>query len=188
MVDLSQFESFLRRYQDLVYATALRLLGQPADAEDIAQQVFLRAYDRFAQIGSSPTAGGWLKTVTTNLCLNHLSRYRARWRFFSEMETGSANGDVTIAESAVVEDRDAEELRAERRQRLEAALQRLPDHQRVPLVLFHFQSMSYEAIAARLGVSVGKIKTDIHRGRLALRRQVSTETEFIERPVPPRRN
>ena len=58
---------------------------------------------------------------------------------------------------------------AEAQQRLEAALERLPDHQRVPLVLFHFEQMSYEEIARTLKVGLGKVKTDIHRARLALR-------------------
>ena len=58
----------------------------------------------------------------------------------------------------------------DRSARIEAALEALPDHQRVPLVLFHFEGMSYEAIAASLGISLGKLKTDMHRGRLALRR------------------
>ena len=74
----------------MVFATAVRLLGNAADAEDAAQTVFLRAFQRFEDIGSSPAAAGWLKTTTTNVCLNHLSRYRARWRFFSEMGDGDA--------------------------------------------------------------------------------------------------
>ena len=54
--------------------------------------------------------------------------------------------------------------------RLEAALRALPSHQRVPLVLFHFEQRSYDDIARLLGVSLGKLKTDMHRGRLALKR------------------
>ena len=76
----------MRQYQDMVFATAARLLGSETDAEDIAQTVFLRAFERFAVVSASDTAGGWLKAVTRNLCLNHLSRYRARWQFFSELE------------------------------------------------------------------------------------------------------
>ena len=63
--------------------------------------------------------------------------------------------------------RDLEQ--ADERAQLEQALRRLPDHQRVPLVLFHFENISYQAIADLLGVSLGKVKTDIHRGREALR-------------------
>src|SRR4249920_3356043 len=86
MTGAEEFEAFVRRYQDMVYATASRLLGSPAEAEDVAQAVFLRAFQRFDAIARSPAVAGWLKTVTTNACLNHLSRYRSRWRFFSELE------------------------------------------------------------------------------------------------------
>ncbi len=169
MTDADRFEAFLREFQDMVFATAVRLLGQPAEAEDIAQTVFLKAFERFETIGDSPAAAGWLKTVTTNLCLNHLSRYRARWRFFSEMETGEGDQASTyearLAAPASSDDIDGAGGRA----RLEDALRRLPDHQRVPLVLFHFEEKSYQDIADLLGVSLGKVKTDIHRGRDALR-------------------
>src|SRR5258706_11303465 len=85
MTDADPFEVFVRRYQDMVFATAVRLLGNRVEAEDVAQTVFLRAFQRFEQIGASPAAAGWLKTVTRNACLNHLSRYRTRWRLFSQM-------------------------------------------------------------------------------------------------------
>src|SRR5262245_56671399 len=85
MTDADRFEAFLREFQDMVFASAVRLLGNPVEAEDIAQTVFLKAFERFDSIGDSPAAAGWLKTVTTNLCLNHLSRHRSRWRLFSEM-------------------------------------------------------------------------------------------------------
>ena len=62
--------------------------------------------------------------------------------------------------------------RAERNARLEHGIRRLPPHQRVPIVLYHFEERSYLEIAEALGVSVGKIKTDIHRGRLALRKLI----------------
>lgn len=170
----------MREYQDMVFATAVRLLGNPADAEDVAQAAFLRAFERFDRIESSPAVAGWLKTVTTNLCLNHLTRYRNRWRFFSELPSAADDGRMVGYEDALLADEaiDADEAldAAALAARLEQALLRLPGHQRVPLVLFHFDDMSYEAIAARLGVSLGKIKTDIHRGRLALR-QVLADAE-----------
>jgi len=179
MTGIARFEAFVREYQDMVFATAVRLLGNRADAEDVAQTVFLRAYERFDDIGASPAAPGWLKTVTTNLCLNHLERYRARWRFFSELDAPRGDGRPPFAASLRAGGSAAETAEAldarDRHARLERALQALPDHQRVPLVLFHFEDMSYEAIADTLGVSLGKVKTDIHRGRLALRRVLAPE-------------
>jgi RNA polymerase sigma-70 factor (ECF subfamily) len=172
MTDVARFEAFVREYQDMVFATAVRLLGRAGDAEDIAQTVFMRAFERFDEIGASATAAGWLKTVTTNLCLNHLSRYRARWRLFSEMDDGR---DTPGLEARVARMASApEEIeRAEAQERLERALRRLPDHQRVPLVLFHFEEMSYQAIAGALRVSLAKVRSDIHRGREALKQELS---------------
>jgi len=171
MSDAERFEAFVRRYQDLVFATAVRLLGRPSDAEDVAQTVFLRAFQRFDRLQDEPAAAAWLRTVTRNACLNHLARYRARWQFFSELGAGAEAGiDVAGSLAAAGEAPDATILRAEAHGRLEDALRRLPDHQRVPVVLFHFEDMAYQDIARALGVSVGKVKTDIHRGREALRR------------------
>jgi RNA polymerase sigma-70 factor (ECF subfamily) len=176
MTDAGTFEAFVRRYQDMVFATAVRLLGNPADAEDVAQTVFLRAFQRFDQIGSSPAAAGWLKAVTRNACLNHLSRYRARWRLFSELGRPETEDEAGYEAGLISERSLALELEeADLVGHLEQALRRLPDHQRIPLVLFHFEDMGYQEIAGALGVSLGKVKTDIHRGREALRRQLTTD-------------
>ena len=175
MTSADEFEAFVRRYQDMVYATAVRLLGNPSEAEDVAQTVFLRAFQRFAEIGQSPAAPGWLKTVTTNACLNHVQRHRSRWRLFSELR--SSDDDAADFESTLASDSsqvlDLE--RADSRARLETALAELPDHQRVPLVLYHLEDMGYQEIAERLGVSLAKVKTDIHRARLALRKRLAID-------------
>lgn len=169
MRNADEFEAFVRAHQDMVFAIAVRLLGNPAEAEDVAQSVFLKAFERFDQLAASPVAAGWLKTVVRNACLNHLSRYRSRWRFFSELadDQPDTEGDARLSS-------DSSPLRrleqADGRAQLERALSSLPDHQRVPLVLFHFEEASYDEIATLLGVSLAKVKTDIHRGREALRR------------------
>jgi RNA polymerase sigma-70 factor, ECF subfamily len=161
------FDTFVREYQDMVYAVAVRLLANEAEAEDVAQTVFLRAYEHFADIRGDTRVAGWLKTVTTHLCLNHLERYRARWRFFSEMgETGAAPFDAPAEDAGPEAALEA----SERHSRLEQALRDLPPHQRVPLVLYHLEGQGCDDIARLLGVSVGKVRTDMHRGRLALRR------------------
>src|SRR5262245_34759797 len=94
MTGADPFEAFVRAHQDLVFTAAVRLLGSRTEAEDVAQMVFLRAFQRFADIGHSPTAAAWLRTVTRNICLNHLSRYRSRWRFFSELPRSAAAPDA----------------------------------------------------------------------------------------------
>lgn len=166
-----RFDAFMHAHQDMVYTLACRLAGSSADAEDLSQQVFLRAWKHFAGLDGNPAAPGWLRVTTTRVCLNHLQRYRWRWRFFSELEGGDGGEEVPgdfasrVADEAAVEPGSG----VGRSEWLEAALAKLPASQRVPLVLFHFESMPYEAIAEHLGVSLSKVKTDILRGREKLK-------------------
>ena len=153
----------MRAYQDMVFSTASRLTGNDAQAEDLAQEVFLRAYEHFHELRTSSSAGGWLKTVTTHLTLNYLTRYRKRRRLFSELEAGAPAIEWETPDTLLA-DIDAEQ----RRQIIDEALRRLPDHQRLPLVLYHFEDLSYQEIAENLQISLAKVKTDIRRARAAL--------------------
>ena len=116
--------------------------------------------------------GGWLKTVAVNMCLNHLSRYRSRWSFFSEMAVGGGEDAEREIEFEAPQDVGEELACADRRRLVEQALQKLAAAQRVPLVLFHLEGMRYEEIASKLNVSLGKVKTDIFRRREALRKRL----------------
>jgi RNA polymerase sigma-70 factor (ECF subfamily) len=153
----------------MVFSTASRLTGNDRQAEDIAQEVFLRAYEHFAHLCGSPAAGGWLKTVATHLTLNYLTRHRKRRRLFSELrsaaEADSSSPELDIPQpDTLLADLSAEQRRA----RVDAALRKLPEHQRLALVLYHFEEYSYEEIAIKLHASLSKIKSDIRRARAAL--------------------
>ena len=173
MSNTRDFESFMSTHQDMVYTTAVRLLGNESEAQDVAQEVFLKAFERFEELSQSPTVGGWLRTVARNLSLNYLSRYRARWRFFSEMSSEEDDRDYG-AELPATDTQTRTIGESDRWQFLEDALQKLPSSQRIPLVLYHFEEMRYEEISERLGVSLSKVKTDIHRGRESLYKRLKT--------------
>jgi len=172
----------MRKYQDMVFTTSARLVRNDAQAEDISQEVFIKAHQHFDMLSTSASAGGWLKTVATNLSLNHLQRYRNRWRFFSELGGGrDAGGEEApavdfAAPETFFEDVDADERRAW----VEEALGKLPEHQRVPLILYHFEEIPYDEIARRLGVSLAKVKTDILRARAALAKILSRGGASLE--------
>jgi RNA polymerase sigma-70 factor (ECF subfamily) len=174
MTEPEQFEAFMRNYQNMVFSTAMRLVANQAEAEDISQEVFLKAYERFADLRNSPTVGGWLKTVARNMSLNHLTRYRARWSFFSELSSGE-EGEAMEAQFPAAQDLDEELACADRHELVDRVLQKLPAAQRVPLVLYHLEGLKYEEIAAKLRISLAKVKTDIFRAREALRKKLSGE-------------
>ncbi len=164
----TDFTTFMRNYQDMVFSTAIRLVANEAQAEDIAQETFIKAHEHWDNLKGSPTAGGWLKTVATNLSINHIQRYKKRWSFFSDLVHRGDEGEEREVEFAAPDTFFNEMDATERRARLAEALEKLPDHQRIPLVLFHFEDMPYEDIAKKLRVSLSKVKTDILRGREAL--------------------
>jgi RNA polymerase sigma-70 factor (ECF subfamily) len=144
---------FMRDYQDMVFATARRLTASDATAQDITQDVFLKAWEHFANLRERVGAGGWLKTVTSDHDASD-----------TEIEFAVETFDTVFANLAD----------AQRDERIRAALTQLPDAQRLPLVLFHFEDRSYQQIAEDLAVSVPKVKTDILRGRLALAKLLQT--------------
>jgi RNA polymerase sigma-70 factor (ECF subfamily) len=188
----NNFEQFMRNYQNMVFTTALRLTANEAEAKDISQEVFLKAFERFAELHASPTVGGWLKTVTTNLSLNHITRYRRRWTFFSELVSDDSEHDQPAFDIAAPEMTGDHLNEADQRRVLEEALFKLPPAQRIPLVLYHFENKTYEEIAASLRISISKVKTDIFRGREALKRKLmlrgaaeEVREDFVERRSTP---
>lgn len=175
-----QFEAFMRSYQNMVFTTAYRLLADEAESQDISQEVFLKAYEHFDELKDSRTAGGWLKTVTRNMCLSHLRKPRSRWRLFSDIfgDREDDSGRERYEEQVPAPETFIPELEsADQRALLAAALEKLPQAQRVPLVLFHIEEMSYREIAKSMKISLAKVKVDIHRGRQALRRILSQYPE-----------
>ncbi|MDA0350000.1 MAG: RNA polymerase sigma factor [Verrucomicrobia bacterium] len=178
MTSTNGFENFVRSYQNMVYTTAVRILGNETDAQDIAQEVFLRAFKHYESISGSETAGGWLKTVTRNLCINHITRYRNRWTTFTDQFSKCGNegddGEIVLPEDET-SNVDLDNL--DRSEILSNALETLPEKQRVPLVLYHFENLSYDEISSQMKVSLSKIKTDISRGRQALKKVLSRTME-----------
>jgi RNA polymerase sigma-70 factor, ECF subfamily len=172
MTDAPPFEAFMQKYQNMVFSTAMRLVANRAEAEDISQEVFLRAFEHFHELCDNPRAPGWLKTVAVNLSLNHLSRYRSRWSLFSDFFHPTESEDAPEIEFAAPDNFQDDLARSEQRRLIEHSLRQLPPSQRVPLVLFHLEGLKYEEIAARLGSSLGKVKTDIFRGREALAKKL----------------
>jgi RNA polymerase sigma-70 factor (ECF subfamily) len=173
----AEFATFMRTYQNMVYTTALRLSSDAAQAEDVSQEVFLRAHQHWDELRDNPRAAGWLKTVSRNLTLTHLTRYRKRWVFFSQLGAGESGDEEHEVDFADGDSRSVagEAVDTERRRLVEAALARLPEHQRVPLVLFHFEELPYEEIAAQLRISLPKLKTDMHRARQALGKRLAAQ-------------
>ncbi len=154
------WDEVVRDHADRVYRLAYRLTGNPHDAEDLTQEVFVRVFRSLANY-TPGTFEGWLHRITTNLFLDMVRR-RARIRFDAlpddaERLPSKDRGPATVYDETHF-DHD-----------VQAALDALPPDFRAAVVLCDLEGLSYEEIAATLGVKIGTIRSRIHRGRSQLR-------------------
>jgi len=151
----AEFELVVRRYERQVLVTALRLLGNLADAQDASQDVFLRLYRNLDKIDDPAECGAWLYRVTVNVC-HDLRRRRPE-----------AEPEADPADPAP----DAfEQMAAEERQRaLAALLRRLPGKERAAVVLRDLEGLSTREVASILGSSEATVRSQASQGRLRLR-------------------
>ncbi len=178
-IDLdASFETLLRLHVDRCHSIALRVLGNPHDAEEVAQDAFVRAYralqgypvERIRELRLRP----WLATIVVNLCRNRLRR---------QVSPTTPLGPLVEAggEPAAGRDTDPAGLmaRAADQERLAALLAGLPERYRVPVVLRLVDDLSYAELAEVLGRPEGTLKAQVHRG-LALLRAAAIRTELEE--------
>ncbi|MDQ2865128.1 MAG: RNA polymerase sigma factor [Candidatus Eremiobacteraeota bacterium] len=166
--DLDAANSLLSSHQDAAYTTALRLLGKPSDAEDIAQDALVRAYTHLAELRENGNFSAWLRRIVVNLSLNAL-RHQGVLQFESleEKPTEQSRTSTYGACARTTEDRVlADEFRDE----VATLLEGLPPEQRVAVVLRDMYEYDVAEIAQlqRCGLSAAKMR--ITRGRDSLRR------------------
>lgn len=160
--EVDAFGELVRRYQTSVYNVCYRLLGEPAEAEDQAQEAFLRAYRRLASYDAERPFGPWIRRVAANLCLSELQRRRP-----VEVELDEEFDEVSADPAAAPE---AHSERRARSRQIRLALLALPAHYRAVIELRHYHELSYDAIAAELGLAVGDVRTRLFRARRSLAR------------------
>ena len=170
------WDEVVREHADRVYRLAYRLSGNRADAEDLTQETFVRVFRSLAQY-SPGTFEGWLHRITTNLFLDMVRR-RQRIRFDALPE----DADDRLAGTDPGPEQTYHEMHLD--PEIEAALDALPPDFRVAVVLCDLEQLSYEEIAATLGIKVGTVRSRIHRGRVMLREALAHRAPGV-RPVEP---
>ncbi len=163
------FDELVRRYRDRVYGMAFHLLGDRDLAEDLAQEAFLRAFERLTMF--DPSKGSfstWLMTLTTRLCLNALKKRTSEQQWISEQLDDS----FELAEASENLTPEEEWWAMERRAFVRRVLSTLHPMQRAVLLLRYGEEMSIHEIAQTLQVPVGTVKAWLFRGREALRRKL----------------
>jgi RNA polymerase sigma-70 factor (ECF subfamily) len=170
------FEALVRAHQDRVYTIALRMLGNPSDAEEVAQDAFLRAYR--ALTGYEPARiralrlRGWLATIVIHRCRSRAVRRQLATTPLGDELTDTGGALVAASRAAQLPPSQSPLQQALRRESAEAWVARiaaLPDRYRAAIVLRHVDGLSYPEMSEALGRPEGTVKAQVHRGLALLR-------------------
>ncbi|MFB3098400.1 MAG: sigma-70 family RNA polymerase sigma factor [Dehalococcoidia bacterium] len=165
-----QFEEIVAEYGDFVYNLTYRVLGNPADAEDAAQDAFLAAYRNFSRFRGESKVSTWLYRIAVNAALMKLRRDRPR-----NFLTQTGYDDMQLVSPTAGPERLA--LNSELREHLERGLDLLPENLKTPVVLRDVQGLSNEEAAEVLEISISSLKARLHRGRVLLRKYLQPYIE-----------
>lgn len=156
--DRDAFGEIVRRHQSAVFNAAWRVLGDLHEAEDAAQETFLRAYQFFDRFDPGRPLGPWLRRIAVNVCLNRLEARKPASSLDEDRVPAPDPGRGPEAQIA----------RRELGQRIRAEMLTLPPRQRAVIELRHFQELSYEEIAETLKRPLSDVKSDLFRARKTL--------------------
>lgn len=167
--DGAAFGELVRCHQTAVFNVAYRLLGRRQDAEDAAQEAFMRAYRALDRFDVERPFAPWIKRITTNLCYNWLDKERVR-PAISAADLSREGEDAADLDELAKEPTTPEHMLAatEQSDQIRTALLRLPLRYRVVIELRHFQDLSYAEIAEVVERPLSDVKSDLFRGRKKL--------------------
>ena len=160
---LELFESCLEEHEQSVFAYAYRLSGCTAAAEDIAQEVFIRAFRNIHQLRELQAARSWLLTITRNEFARWCGKFAAKPRL----------DESEIAEQAI----EPEAERLDRQEWIQQALNELPEDFRTALCMYYFEQLSYADIASQLQIPMGTVMSRLSRGKQQLRQALEVLSE-----------
>lgn len=171
--DLGALGVLYDRHRQLVFRTALGITGDPEAAADLLQDVFLRLHRFSHRIDTDRPLQPWLYRTTTNLTYSWIKR-RHRWsRFVGEM-AASITRDRKRGNTRAVERENDEWLSVQQ------ALRSLPIAQRVVVVLYYLNDLSLQETSEVLEIPVGTVKSRLHYGRIALKKQLRLDREMLQ--------
>ena len=162
--DTSAFDKLVRKHQSAVYRLVYRMLGGSSEADDVSQEIFLKAYRKIGGFHRQSSFLTWLTRIAINHCINYsrgkrASRFLPLGLFFNQRKTPE-----------IEPQRDAEQ--AERSEKVLLAISALPPRQRTVIVLHYFEDYSYEDIADIMDCPVGTVKSRLFHARKRLKKRL----------------
>lgn len=163
--DRTAFRVLIDRYEGMVFDLTNQYANQPEDVEDLAQDIFLKAYRRIDDLRNPDQFASWLYGIALNQCRDYVKNVRRETYPFSR--TGQEDADIVARET---EAQDERLIAEERGEQLWAALEELSSTYATPFLLKYRDGLTYTAMSKRLDVSVSALKVRVHRARKKLRK------------------
>ncbi|MBQ6755570.1 MAG: sigma-70 family RNA polymerase sigma factor [Oscillospiraceae bacterium] len=178
--DEGAFEKLVIENEKLIYNVALKITGNPDDAEDVAQEAFIKAYRNLGSFRGESRFSGWLYRLCYNAAMDHIRKTRDP-NLRSLTNDDGSDAELDVADPAPTPEESAE--RKETQRIVREAVNQLDDDKREILIMREFSGMSYTAIADALGIEEGTVKSRISRARASLAeilRQSGTFSQLSE--------
>jgi len=174
--DMRAFEKLLEQHQRRIVADCRHMTRDPGVAEDLAQEVFLKAYFGMKNFEGRSSFRHWLQVIKVHHCLNHLKKQRGKTVVSIDDE-----GPQTSEETKAFSSHDRSEDRIGEQQIIHRVLDAMPDNLRIPLVLRDMDELSYEEVASNLNISLPATKMRIKRAREWFRDQYEAQSARLGR-------
>jgi RNA polymerase sigma-70 factor (ECF subfamily) len=175
--DREAFTQLIVQYQVPLYNMALRMVGKPDDAADIAQEAFLRAWEKIRTLREAPFKA-WLFQIAANLCYDHFRRGRRFGVMPDEDHTGNQTSKVVGLGIATPDPQERAEAN-ERTRLVRDSIQALDHDMRIVIVLRDVNGMAYDEIAGVLGVPLGTVKSRIARARAQVQERLQQHPDLF---------
>ncbi|KXH80841.1 RNA polymerase sigma factor SigW [Sporosarcina sp. HYO08] len=171
--DQDAFEEIVTLFQHRLYHLCYRMLGNAQEAEDIAQEAFVRAYMNIHSFDQKRKFSTWIYRIATNLCIDRIRKKKPDYYLDAEVP-GTEGLDMYSQLAAAGELPEDEVVKMETQERIQYEINRLPDKYRSVIILRYIEELPLQEIADVLEMPLGTVKTRVHRGREALRKQIGT--------------
>jgi len=166
--DQQAYTLLLRKYQNSVYNLCRKMVRNPEEARDLSQEAFVKTFATLERYNPVYAFSSWLYKITANLCIDHIRKQRMKMYSIDDPVDGDEGPIARQLEDPGQRPDEASE-RAEIGTRIRAAIEKLPEHYRIILIMRHQEQLSYDEIAQKLAIPLGTVKARIHRAREGLR-------------------
>ncbi|MGR3766527.1 RNA polymerase sigma factor SigW [Rossellomorea sp. NS-SX7] len=171
--DQSAFAELVELYKDKVFQICYRMLGNRHEAEDIAQEAFIRAYVNIETFNQKRKFSTWLFRIATNLCIDRIRKKKPD--YYLDAEVAGTDGLTMYSQVAAdVQLPEDEVENMELQETIQKEISKLPEKYRSVIVLKYIEELPLQEISEILDMPLGTVKTRVHRGREALRKQLKS--------------